>query len=303
MRAWLVVVVVALLGLAGCRDSPAARPSPPPRPLPAAAAAPAPLTYRVVAHHRLPLRVRGLAVHADHVAYVRGAGRLTWTSWRTGAAVTAYRSHGRLTMLPGGGRWCHLVDATAPGRLLTLDLSTGRVSWAARRGRATLVGELNDERIEVVHRLAHGRRGTPADLYLVDQQPHPDTPRRRLTRGGRVVAAAYDGRHQLVWTERLPRIADPHTLWTADLFRPQQPPTPVPVPEGRPFTPIAGAGYVGWTADALHLWLAPVSGGPATAVPGDLAADTWPSASGRLTARVVRDHGHDRLEVLRVDAP
>jgi hypothetical protein len=205
-------------------------------------------------------------------------------------------------MLTNAGRYRYLVDSAAPGRDLSLDLRTGRVRAFTPHDDSLVVGQLNDQQVEVVHRRVDGQVVPAADLYLADQQPDPDVPLRRLTHGGRVVAAAYDGDHRLVWTERLPRIEDPHSLWTADLFQPQEPATEVAVPEGRPFSPVAGDGYVGWAADGERLWLAPTSGAPATVVPGRLADDTWPAAAGRLTAVVVRDHDRNVLEVLRVDA-
>jgi hypothetical protein len=199
----------------------------------------------------------------------------------------------------------------SPRQYLALDMLVGRVSevdlpvGATIAGRlgVTIVGGLNDAVIAVVH--PHDRRGDPwrADLVLLDQQPDPDVPRRPVTTNGLVVEAGYDRKHQVVWTQRTGhREPDPHEVWTADLFRPQDPPQLLTTSDGVPYDPVIGTGYVGWTEDGEQLALTPTTGGPVTYVPGRVVSGTSPSAYGRIIAVVLSRHGKAELRVLRVEA-
>jgi len=277
--------------------------------------APAALTYATIATQPVRSDIQGIALYVHHVAYVEDGTRLVLMDWRTGARRTVLRAvYGSLSLLATSGRYATVVDhregpagddPAAPRRDLGLDLVTGATSPVRLPVGDTVVGSLNDARIEV-DRPRHEDLSEPwrANLVLVDQQPDPDVPRRPVTTNGLVVEAAFDGKHQVVWTQRKRHSdADPGSVWTLDLFRPELGARRVTARGGVPYSPVIGDGFVGWVEDGMRLRLAPVAGGPVLRVPGHLGWGTEPSADRQLVAFVARDHGVSTLQVIRVEVP
>lgn len=301
MKTFLLVAAVAL-AVTGCTSpdddgevaappratttSPSASPIADPRPMKATRIG----TLRTDSAH-------GLALCGHHVAYVAGTSEIVLADWKAGTSRTVFSTdHSFLYAVRQVGCRFEVHDTVdgyngenpnEPGRVLSVDLRTGRVSSSPSAPFAPVVV---------------GRGGANRSVELVDGTTWRSlvlaTPThvRLLSSTGQVAWVSMSGRH-VAWVDGMPdRVPD--SVHVVDVADPDS--AVVLTRGGRPSAVAVGSTFVVWTVGARQ-FVASVEGGPVTPVPGPRAADLWVAAHGALMARVVdQGGGAVAVELLRV---
>jgi hypothetical protein len=292
----LPMAVGAMLAITGCtgpEDVADTEPAPSP---PAATASPTPgpppLTVTQVGSLPTGSGVAGLALCGDHVAYVVGTSRIVLADWKAGTSRTVFSTeHSFLYAVRQVGCRLEVHDTVdgyngenpaEPGRILRVDLRTGRVrATPAAPFDPTVVGHSGGRRVELVD-------GTTWRALLLATPAHVEL----LSSTGQVAWASMSGRH-VAWVDGYPdRVPD--SVHVVDVVDPD---ASVVLAQGtRPSAVAVGTAFVVWTAHARQ-FVAPAGGGPVIPVPGPRSPQNWVAAHGALLARV---SGSGAVEVLRV---
>jgi hypothetical protein len=295
-RSWFVCAVV--LVLAGCTDAgdvghPDAAPTPPSAVTTSRTPSPLPLTVTQVGSLPAGSRVNGLALCGAHVAYVVGTSRIVLADWKAGTSRTVFSTeHSFLYAVRQVGCTLEVHDTVdgyngenpdQPGRILRVDLRTGRVAVSPAAPFAPVVvgrGGVNRS-VELVD-------GTTWRSLVLATPSHVEL----LSGTGQVAWASMSGRH-VAWVDGYPdRVPD--SVHVVDVAEPD---AAVVLAQGvRPSAVAVGTAFVVWTAGARQ-FVAPVDGGSVIPVPGPRSPDIWVAAHGALLARVT---GSGAVEVFRV---
>jgi hypothetical protein len=269
--------------------------APAPAPTTSSTPSPQPLTVTRVATLPTESGAQGLALCGHDLAYVRGTSQIVLVDWKTGTSRTVFSTDDSfLYAVRQVGCRLEVHDTVdgyngenprEPGRTLSVDLRTGRVTSSPTAPFAPVVvgrGGANRS-VELVD-------GTTWRSLVLATPTHVEL----LSDTGQVAWASMSGRH-VAWVDGVPdRVPDSvHVVDVAD------PGSPVVLAEGgRPSAVAVGSTFVVWTAGARQ-FLAPLGGGPVFPVPGPRSPQVWIAAHGDLLARVTRSGD---VEVLRVGA-
>ena len=298
MKTWWLAGA-ALLAVTGCTDAndvghlDAA--APPPAATTGTSPSAQPLTVTQVASVPTGSGVTALALCGHHLAYVVGTSQIVLADWRAGTSRTVFSTdHSFLYAVRQVGCRLEVHDTVdgyngenpdEPGRILRVDLRTGRVGTSPAAPFApTVVGHSGQRRVELVD-------GTTWRALVLATPAHVEL----LSSTGQVAWVSMSGRH-VAWVDGVPDHV-PDAVHVVDVADPD---SSVVLAHGtRPSAVAVGSAFVVWTAGARQ-FVAPVGGGPVVPVPGPRSTDPWVAAHDDLLARVSRSGD---LEVFRVEAP